>query len=153
MGNDLDMRPMVEAMKKATQMPVNKIPGFGWGKVKSISPLVIISTNGLEITEDFLCKSPFCEEWTTKRLEHLHKYNVKHYHLYDDHDTGEGSGGSRDNVHTSTEMEQDRDTQNAIPTFTFWRGLNVGDKVCYLRINDSQMFVLLWRDNQFDLEV
>lgn len=143
-----DMRPMMEVIKKATQIPSDKIPGFGWGTVKTLSPLTIASTNGLEITEEFLCKSPFCEEWTTKRLEHLHKYNVSHNHtvkVKEDEEEVEKT--------TSTEMTQDRETQKSIPTFTFWRGLRVGDKVCYLRINNSQMFIILWREKQFDLEV
>ena len=134
MDNDLDIQPFIKGMQNICRTPVSALPAYGWGTIKSINPLVLIATNGMEIPETLLERSPFCYEWTTKRLEHSHKY--------DDHDTGKDAGGSRTNVDTSKE----------IPTLTLWRELQVGDKVSFLRINNSQKFIILWRENQFDLE-
>lgn len=132
--NDLDMRPMVEAMMKASAINQSLLTGIGWGTIKGINPIKLEITNKIIPPSSQVELSPFCKEWTTTRLGHTHKY--------DDHDTGQDAGGTRTDV----------DTKPAIESFTFWRGLQVGDKVCFIRSNDSQKYVILWRDNQFDLE-
>lgn len=150
---DIDMRPMVESIKRMAAVNPSLLTGVGWGTIRSVNPIKLEIANGVIPPSNQVELSPFCKEWKTKRLEHLHKYNVEHYHLYDDHDTGQGSSGTRTDVETSRSLTADRETQKEIPTFTFWRGLQVGDKVCFIRTNDSQKYIVLWRDNQFDLEV
>lgn len=134
MDNDLDMRPMVEAMMKAAAVKPSLLTGCGWGTIRGINPIKLEITNGVIPPSSQVELSPFCRAWTTKRLEHLHKF--------DDKNDGEKSSGDRTNA----------ETQKSIPTFTFWRGLQVGDKVCFIRTNDSQKYIVLWRENQFDLD-
>lgn len=142
--NDLDMRPMVEAIIKASAVNPSLLTGCGWGIIRGLDPIKLEIANGIIPPSSQVELSPFCREWTTNRLEHLHKYNVAHTHKI----TVEG-----DEYQTTEAMTEDRETQNSIPTFTFWRGLQVGDKVCFIRTNDSQKYIVLWRENQFDLEV
>lgn len=144
MANDLDMRPMVEAFKKMAAVNPSLLTGIGWGTIRGLDPIKLEIANGIIPPSSQVELSPFCREWATKRLEHLHKYNVAHTHeVTTDKET-----------YTTTEaMTEDRETQKEIPTFTFWRGLRVGDKVCFIRTNDSQKYIVLWRENQFDLEV
>ncbi len=147
MNNDLDMRPMMEAIKKATAVSPSLFTGCGWGTIRGLDPIMLEIANGIIPPSSQVELSPFCREWTTKRLEHLHKYNVSHNHT-----VKVKEGSSEVEKTTSTELTEDRETQNSIPTFIFWRGLQVGDKVCFIRTNDSQKYIVLWRDNQFDLD-
>lgn len=141
--NDIDMRPMVESLRKMAAVSPSLLTGIGWGTIRGLDPIQLEIANGVIPPSSQVELSPFCREWTTKRLEHLHKYNVAHTHEVT---TDKGT------YTTNEAMTEDRETQKEIPTFTFWRGLQVGDKVCFIRTNDSQKYIVLWRENQFDLE-
>lgn len=133
MGN-ADAKTMVDAIKAFTEVPASKLSGMGWGTIKSVKPLILVAEHGVELSGNLLERSPFCYEWTTKRL--------KHKHTFTDKNDGEKSSGDR----------VDAETSEQITEFTFWRGLHINDKVCYLRMNESQKYLILWRENQFDLD-
>ena len=120
MDNNLDMSGMLNAIIQATKPSPSSLTGFGWGVVQTIDPVTIKISNNMIIPSTLIELSPFCKEWKTKRFEHLHKY---------------------------TETEE---TEKSLNEFVFWRGLQVGDSVCYLRTNDSQKFILLWRKQDLD---
>lgn len=152
MNNDLDMRPMVEAFKKMAKVNPSLLTGIGWGTIRGLDPIQLEIANGVIPPSSQVERSPFCREWTTKRLEHLHSHDMTHIHrVTTDKGTYDTTNAKVKNGDEYTDLTN-RDTEKSIPTFTFWRGLQVGDKVCFIRTNDSQKYIVLWRDNQFDLD-
>lgn len=144
-----DVRRTIEALRKLNKMPPNNFTGVEIAVITSINPTKI-KVNGIEIDSGFIYKSPLCEKFETEVFKHKHTYNVKHHHLYDDHDTGEGAGGSRTDVSTSEEMTEDRETSEELKSVVVWRGLKVGDEVLVLRTNKSQKYILLCRVSPLD---
>ena len=131
--NKVNKTEFMKTLRKSVEMPKSAFTGVEIAKVIGINP-IIISCYGQTITSNFIYVSPLCEEFETEVFKHLHKY--------DDHDTGEGAGGSRTNVNTSEELKK----------IKVWRGLKVGDEVLVIRTNSSQKYILLCRMNKLSDE-
>ena len=118
-------------LRKTVELPDSAFTGVEIAKVLSVNP-ISIGCYGQTITSNFIYTTPFCEIFETEIFKHTHKY--------DDHDTGEGAGGSRSNIDTSEELKK----------VTVWRGLKIGDDVLVIRTNESQKYILLCRVNKLD---
>jgi hypothetical protein len=148
MSKKIDVKPFVRAIKDITKVSPSLLAGALVGTVTSANPVKIKVDNGVELSGSMIWLSPFCQEWKTERIKHKHTYNVSHSHSYTD-----DSGDSTSTKTTEIAMADDRDTSEEIETFTYWKGLEVNDKVILVRINDSQIYLALWKENQFRLEV
>lgn len=132
-----DAHKILNVIKKSTKRNPGTVTDLVWGEVKSISPLMIKVDNRFDITEEFIILSALCQEAIIKvPTEAI----TKHVHTVPQHTTDPGGGP----VHTHT--VQPIITISAMPEIRLWRGLQVGDNVRMLRINEGQSYFVLERE-------
>ena len=125
-------------MQEAGKVPSGETTDLLFGVVTSVSPLKIKIDNRFEVDERFLILSALVKETIIKIPK---REENEHTHVIPQHTTS--LGGQQDpHTHTVPQM----DTLSALPDIFLWRGLQVGDKVRILRVNQGQMFYVLERE-------
>ena len=129
---------MLNIMKSQSKSNPATVCSLVWGTVTSIDPLAIQIDGKTTITEQFIILHSCCKESIIKiPTEEI----VKHLHVVPLHTTD--TGGSQD---PHTHNVQPFNTLMAMPEIRLWRGLEVGDNVRMLRINEGQLYYVLERD-------
>lgn len=129
---------LLKIMQEAGKVPAGETTDLLFGEVTSVSPLKIKIDNRFEVDEKFLILSALVKETVIKIPE---RDANNHKHKIPQHTTS--SGGQQDpHTHIISQM----DTLSALPDILLWRGLEVGDKVRVLRVNQGQMFYVLERE-------
>ena len=129
---------LVKIMQEAGKVPSGETTDLLFGVVTSVSPLKIKIDNRFEVDERFLILSALVKETIIKIPK---REENEHTHVIPQHTTS--LGGQQDpHTHTISQME----TRSALPDILLWRGLEVGDKVRVLRVNQGQMFYVLERE-------
>jgi hypothetical protein len=129
---------LLNIVKKTTKADPSSFTNIMWGVVTGIEPLEIKVDNRLIITEEFLVLSALCKESIIKiPTESI----VEHLHTVPLHTTDVASAGT-----AHTHQVQPFLTLTAMPEIRLWRGLQIGDNVRLLRINEGQTYFVLERE-------
>lgn len=138
-------KTILEAAKRASQIPDFHFSDVVSGKVTSVEPLKIKIGDKLELTEKNLILSAFVQEtWinvptTPNPLEPADgKYQHRHYIDAETQLANDGQGA--DHKHAIKIY-----TEFADPKILLWRGLQVGDVVYMLRVARGQTYYVMQR--------
>jgi len=138
-------KTILEAAKRASQIPDFHFSDVVSGKVTSVGPLKIKIGDKLELTEKNLILSAFVQEtWinvptTPNPLEPADgKYQHRHYIDAETELANDGQGA--DHKHAIKIY-----TEFADPKILLWRGLQIGDVVYMLRVARGQTYYVMQR--------
>lgn len=138
-------KTILEAAKRASQIPDFHFSDVVSGRVTSVQPLKIKIGDKLELTEKNLILSAFVQEtWinvptTPNPLESADgKYQHRHYIDAETELANDGQGA--DHKHAIKIY-----TEFADPKILLWRGLQVGDVVYMLRVARGQTYYVMQR--------
>ena len=138
-------KTILEAAKRASQIPDFHFSDVVSGKVTSVEPLKIKIGDKLELNEKNLILSAFVQEtWinvptTPNPLEPADgKYQHRHYIEAETELANDGQGA--DHKHAIKIY-----TEFADPKILLWRGLQVGDVVYMLRVARGQTYYVMQR--------
>ncbi len=133
---------LIKIMQNASKPASGETTDLLFGVVTSVSPLRIKIDNRFEVDEKFLILGALVKETIIKIPT---REENEHTHVIPQHTTS--LGGQQDpHTHTIPQMN----TRSALPDILLWRGLEVGDKVRVLRVNQGQMFYVLEREEGID---
>lgn len=136
---------ILEATKKANQLPDSRFSDVLTGKVTKVNPLQIDISEKLQLTEKNLILSAFVQEtWinvpTTPNPLEPADGKYQHRHFIDAETELANDGQGADHKHAIKIY-----TEFAHPKILLWRGLQVGDFVYLLRVAKGQTYFVLQR--------
>ena len=117
---------ILEVMRQASKPPNATITDMLFGEVKSISPLVIRVDDRYDLDESFLIRTTLVVDFDVDMTV--------------DHMTEKVSGGSGDSAYAA----HDHPYQGR-KTFRVHLGLQVGERVILMRVQNGQKFIILDR--------